>query len=73
MVSGYTCSPLNSGSVCSSVCGDGILVTGEQCDNGNQAGCANCLVVSGYSCTPYNSGSSCTPNSVCGDGILATG
>jgi len=32
-------------------CGNGILETGESCDNGNNAGCTNCQFAPGYSCT----------------------
>lgn len=46
-MNGFNCSPVNGTSSCTSVCGDGILVTGEQCDNGNLTGCLNCAVVTG--------------------------
>lgn len=39
-------------------CGDGILDKGEDCDNGNKAGCSNCLITKGYSCFGNLGGSS---------------
>lgn len=46
----------------------------EQCDNGNQLGCRNCLVESGWSCTAFvGHPSICTPKVVvptCGNGIF---
>jgi fibro-slime domain-containing protein len=51
------------------VCGDGIVQTGEQCDQGKSAypGCTEtCQIEPGYQC-PF-AGAPCVP--VCGDGIL---
>ncbi|MBZ0119809.1 MAG: DUF4215 domain-containing protein [Sandaracinaceae bacterium] len=60
-----TCTPM--------VCGDGILVTGEGCDDGNtndMDGCSSaCAVEAGYGCT--GTPSVCTP--LCGNGTLNTG
>ena len=52
------------------ICGDGIVVAGEQCDDGNFIdgdGCSfSCTVEPGWDCT--GSPSDCMP--VCGDGIV---
>lgn len=57
-------------STCTSTCGDGVRVTGEECDNGNQPGCSCCKVDKGYSCQEDAQGaSSCSTN--CGDGVTA--
>ncbi len=48
------------------VCGDGVVQSGEQCDNTSQ-GCVDCQVAAGWTCT----------NNVCieacGDGVVGTG
>jgi cysteine-rich repeat protein len=58
-----------------SVCGDGILSVGEQCDDGGVRdgdGCsASCGVEWGYSACGIGAPESC--GSVCGDGIRITG
>jgi cysteine-rich repeat protein len=63
---GETCS---MGS-CRNVCGNGVLTTGEVCDDGNTTngdGCSSsCMPESGWTCTT-GSPSLCTP--VCGDGV----
>ncbi|MDD4628963.1 MAG: DUF4215 domain-containing protein, partial [Candidatus Peribacteraceae bacterium] len=64
---GYSCSGIPS--LCTTVCGDGVIVGREQCDDRNRLngdGCtATCTVERGYVCngTP----SLCIP--VCGDGV----
>ena len=59
----------------SAVCGDGIIETGEQCDDGNLNngdGCTNsCTIQSGYTCS--GTPSICTPSAVCGNGIVEPG
>ena len=56
------------------VCGNGVLEAGEQCDNGNQAGCNNCVIQSGYECANTQGAPSvCTPKVVignCGNGLF---
>jgi len=56
-----------------SLCGNGVLDPGEQCDDMNKTagdGCsAICQVPSGWTCTGAGPGS-CTMAGVCGDGIL---
>jgi cysteine-rich repeat protein len=80
---GYTC--FGSPSKCSkqtttttavaAVCGNGVVETGESCDDGNKNGgdgcSAGCLIEAGYSCTGTSSGvSSCSLLvAVCGDGF----
>ena len=50
---GYTCSGgIGSTSSCTGICGDGIRVAAEICDNGNKVGCSvNCKQDYGYTCT----------------------
>ena len=49
---GYDCNVNVAPSVCiNKTCGDAILVSGEECDNGNQRGCSNCLIVQGFECS----------------------
>ncbi|RHY76573.1 hypothetical protein DYB34_008066 [Aphanomyces astaci] len=72
---GYTCSPDATGkSVCSPVCGDGIVTGSEKCDDRNTApfdGCSDtCTVEPGYKCERNSDGvSQCL--ATCGDGITA--
>lgn len=57
------------------VCGNGLVESGEQCDDSNtdaDDGCsALCAIESGYSCT--GEPSVCTPDAVCGNGIIDAG
>jgi len=48
------------------VCGDGIVETGEACDN-TSMGCVDCQVAPGWACT----NNVCKPT--CGDGVVGTG
>ncbi len=56
------------------VCGNGILETGERCDDGNTEdgdGCSSkCQVEAGYSC---NASGCVVTDPFCGDGLLAPG
>lgn len=55
-------------------CGDGILNDGEQCDNGNQPGCVNCITSPGYNCYGNLLGTSiCNKFPFCGDAIVDQG
>ena len=58
-----------------SICGNGIVEIGEQCDDGNSVngdGCTNsCTIQSGFIC--YGTPSICTPSAVCGNGIVEPG
>lgn len=67
----FTCTGTNP-SVCRGVCGDGVVVTGEACDDGNTAngnGCsATCTVEIGFTCAGMPS--VCTTS--CGDGAKAS-
>jgi hypothetical protein len=49
-----------------SLCGNGILEPGEQCDVPSP-GCSSCVVVPGWTCTTDG----CTP--ICGDGVVGDG
>ncbi len=81
--SGWTCpkGANNTGGPCTkpfaSVCGDGILESGESCDDGNAVsndGCSStCLTEAGWNCPAQ--GQPCTLIEFCGDGVLdlATG
>lgn len=55
-------------------CGNAILEEGEECDNGNKAGCNSCFVVRGYTCYG-NTGSSsfCLKYPLCGDSVVDQG
>jgi cysteine-rich repeat protein len=63
----------NSGGItnCSSICGDGLDVGKESCDDHNVApldGCFQCSVESGWNCTDVlDLTSQCS--TICGDGI----
>lgn len=73
---GYDCKTVDSPegdwkiSVCVTQCGNGILTTGEDCDDGNTEdydGCSSmCRIETGFSCDG-GSPTVCTPD--CGDGI----
>jgi cysteine-rich repeat protein len=48
---GFDCNTDVAPSVCiAKTCGDEIRVTGEECDNGNNPGCSDCLIVQGFTC-----------------------
>lgn len=47
-------------------CGDGVVESGEDCDN-QSAGCYSCEIVPGWTCP----GNVCAP--ICGDGVVGTG
>jgi cysteine-rich repeat protein len=80
---GYVCSdpasPSNAADVCKTVCGDGIAVGAETCDDGNSVandGCsATCRQEIGWTCVdpaaPSNAPDTCSP--ICGDGIRIMG
>jgi MYXO-CTERM domain-containing protein len=67
---GFSCA--GSPSVCTAICGDGLLNAGEACDDGNTAnndGCAdNCSIDEGFAC----SGEPSACATVCGDGIISS-
>lgn len=66
---GWNCS---RGGTCSSICGDGLIVGEEACDDGNSRagdGCSfDCQVEPGWKCAAE--GEAC--RSFCGDGLIAT-
>jgi len=77
---GFTCSntcrefcKVPAPSLCSPICGDGLVVGSETCDDGNHAngdGCSDiCTIEAGFSCmiTSRNV-SSCS--TICGDGLV---
>jgi cysteine-rich repeat protein len=68
---GWFCS--GTPSLCAPICGDGLVVGGEQCDDGDTEagdGCsATCTVEPGWSCMGYPS--TCT--TICGDGLVVDG
>jgi len=48
---GWHCPVVNSVSRCGPLCGDGIIIEHEQCDDNNTVandGCFNCLVEEGW-------------------------
>lgn len=54
------------------VCGNGIVESGEECDNGNKIGCSfNCKIDQGFKCTSTLGFPSVC--SFCGNGILEPG
>ena len=64
---GFECDPTSLPSICSAICGDGLILNGfETCDDGNANsgdGCSNtCQLEIGFTCN------TCSP--VCGDGII---
>ena len=65
----FDCNTNTAPSVCySHVCGDSIRVSGEECDNGDGAGCSSvtCLVFAGFECVaPFFEASNCFS---CGNG-----
>lgn len=69
---GYTCP--TAGSACETVCGDGIYISGELCEDGDTAdgdGCSStCTVESGWKCTHNGGYSIDTCSTVCGDGLI---
>ena len=62
--------------VCSPICGDGLVKTGETCDYGLNpnpdldtiSGCIHCQKQDYFTCTGVGSGAHCTPD--CGDGFI---
>jgi len=76
VITGWTCTNINqvrsTPVTCSPICGDGILVGIETCDDGNSPdnkGCnSTCTgAIPGYSCIPPpNAPTTCVP--ICGDG-----
>lgn len=67
---GFTCP--TAGSACDPICGDGIYVIGEGCDDGNPSssdGCYKCSEESGWDC-PHVGSSVDICHTVCGDGMV---
>jgi fibulin 1/2 len=66
---GYDCNTNVAPNVCfEKTCGDGIRVSGEDCDNRIAPGCSGCLIVQGFTChTPFFEGSVCFS---CGNAIV---
>lgn len=60
---------MTSATMCSEICGDGIISAAQTCDDRNSNsgdGCSSlCLIEAGYSCVG-TSNSTCSP--ICGDG-----
>lgn len=68
---GFACVPSGAGSMCDSICGDGVIVAGETCDDSDQQsgdGCDSvCAVEAGFECPTQNGvGGRCTL--LCGNG-----
>ena len=75
-IQGYSCDD-SSPTVCSVICGDGISLESETCDDNDmnsQRGCNSSCTgpLNGWSCTTGTSttASQCNPLYVCGDGIV---
>ncbi len=68
---GFRC----NASGCQAICGDGVVVTGEGCDDGNRDGgdgCSGgCAKEPFYSCTGQPS--TCTSSITCGNGVVEPG
>ena len=64
---GYDCNTNVAPTVCvEKTCGDGVRVSGEDCDNRKAPGCSNCLIVQGFTChAPFFESSACFS---CGNG-----
>ena len=67
---GYACSGLvGTSSKCEPICGDGIRVDQEQCDNGKKSGCLTCQQFDlGWTCVG-DVGKISTCSAICGDGL----
>ena len=67
--SGFDCNTNVAPTSCSEkMCGDGVRVSGEDCDNRNAPGCSNCLIVQGFTCrAPFFARSVCFN---CGNSIV---
>ena len=75
---GYMCAGGNesSGSMCETVCADGLRAGMEGCDDGNEVdgdGCSSmCVLETGFTCSVPMCGTTwCDP--ICGDGVLQLG
>ena len=55
------------------LCGNFILETGEECDNGNNTGCIDCTIDDGYTCAADGDLSICTLIPICGNFIKEDG
>ncbi|CAJ1437050.1 unnamed protein product [Effrenium voratum] len=78
---GYACTPMAPRGPgryvpdhCEAICGDGLLVQGEECDDGNQVsgdGCGwNCKIEQlGTSCPQASDGNGGVCRATCGDGV----
>lgn len=76
MIAGWNCTggSNTTSTVCNGICGDGLRVADETCDDGNKADGIGCLAtclgnITGYYCT---GGTPSTPDvciTTCGDGI----
>ena len=67
--SGFDCNINAAPTFCiEKTCGDGVRVSGEDCDNRNAPGCSNCLIVQGFTCrAPFFARSVCFS---CGNSIV---
>jgi len=74
---GYVCSGGNptTASTCIPICGDGIILSPESCDDNdvdNGDGCSSaCAIESGFQCLNNAPPSVCSP--ICGDGKVMVG
>ncbi|XP_062508195.1 uncharacterized protein LOC134184503 isoform X3 [Corticium candelabrum] len=72
--SGYGCNTiaLQTTQCKQQICGDGMRVPGEECDNGDEVGCDNCTLSAGFVCFQNNlfNKSLCTE---CGNNIIDEG
>lgn len=69
---GHDCETSSSGSICyNKTCGDGIRVSGEECDSGGGPGCdpTHCTIIHNFTC-PINPSFGSSNCSRCGNGVV---
>eukprot|EP00435_Cladocopium_sp_Y103_P068641 s1255_g31.t3 len=82
---GFACMPMGQQrpgrkipDYCEAICGDGLLVVGEECDDGNQVSGDGCgptckIEQSGTACPPLSDSNGAVCRPTCGDGIRGPG
>lgn len=72
-LNGFTGTLGHSVDTCTAICGDGMLLGTEACDDNNLVngdGCSNtCSIEQGYYCTGISGGTSTCATTTCGDGL----
>lgn len=74
VVPGFNCTGVPVSTNCNAICGDGLKMNTENCDDGNytdihySAGCVNCVTEPGWVCSGGTHTSPDTCTATCGDG-----